>query len=282
MNAVLLAVGNLGAIVASTPFAWFIQKIGWRSCFFAIAAFILLLSILSWKYIQDTPPGYAPVSEEKSPGPSPGESRVADILKNPLFWTMLALFYTYGGPYSTFQGLWGYSFLIDVFGYGKLEAGNLVMIIALGVILGGPALGYLADKNFASRKPAFLSICLGIQVLNWGFIVFLSPDSGTLALGSSLFIMGMTLSGTLSLVWAIVREESPPGRMGTAMGLLNPAPFLAVATLQPLTGYLMDRVGRSGNGFPLEAYQHAFLLCLSSIFFSLLISFLLLKTRPPG
>jgi MFS family permease len=282
MNAVLLAVGNLGAIVAATPFAWFIQRIGWRSSFFAIAVLLLLLSVLSWRYIQDTPPDYAAGPAEKDPRPSPSGSRVADILKNPFFWTMLALFYTYGGPFSTFQGLWGYSFFIDVFGYGKLEASNLIMIIALGVILGGPALGYLADRSFASRKPAFLSICLGIQVLNWGFIVFLSPDFGTLALGSSLFIMGMMLAGTLSLVWAIVREESPPGRMGTAMGLLNPAPFLAVATLQPLTGYLMDRVGRNGGAYPFEAYQHAFLLCLASIFIALLISLFLLPKKHSG
>ncbi len=41
MSAVLLAVGNVGAIVASTPYAWFIQQVGWRATFFFIAGITL-------------------------------------------------------------------------------------------------------------------------------------------------------------------------------------------------------------------------------------------------
>jgi MFS family permease len=37
MNAILLAVGNFGAIMASTPYAWLLQEMGWRSSFFLIA-----------------------------------------------------------------------------------------------------------------------------------------------------------------------------------------------------------------------------------------------------
>jgi MFS family permease len=192
---------------------------------------------------------------------------------------MAALFFAYGGPFSTFQGLWGYPYLIDVFGYRKLEASNLIMVIAFGVIAGGPVLGYLTDKTFAGKKRYFLSACIAVQVLNWFLIAFVSPRFGPWALGFIFFIMGMMLAGTLAVVWAIVWEESPPERMGTAMGLLNPAPFLGVATFQPITGYLMDRVGKIGGAFPLEAYQNAFTLCFVSIFAAMGLSFLLWKKK---
>lgn len=279
MNVLLLAVGNMGAIMASTPFAWLMQQVGWRFSFFLIAAVISSLAILSWAFIQDSPPHYTPQTEEKKTNLFSARGGFTDILKNPLFWIMASLFFTYAGPFSTFQGLWGYPFLIDVFGYDKLAAGNLLMIIAFGVIVGGPAMGYLTDKTFSRNKRQFLSACLAIQVLNWFGIVFLSRAFGAFALGCVLFIMGMMLAGTLSVVWSIVREEFPPERMGTAMGFLNPAPFLGVATFQPLTGYLMDRVGKTGGAFPFEAYQHAFLFCLSSIFLSLFISLFLLKKK---
>jgi len=282
MNAILLAVGNTGAILASTPFAWSIQQIGWRSSFFLIAAILFLLGVLSWKYILDAPPGYALDSPTRKRNSSSAKRAFRDILKNPFFWIMGALFYTFGGPYSTFQGLWGYPFLIDVFGYGRLEAGNLIMIIAFGVITGGPVLGYLADRIYARRKRQFLSFCLAIQVLNWTCIAFFSPAFGAFALGVVFFIMGTMASGTLSVSWAIIREESPPERLGTAMGLLNPAPFLGVAIFQPLTGYLMDRVGRSGAGFPFEAYQHGFMLCLFSLSIAWAISLLLMREKNPG
>jgi len=279
MNAILLAVGNMGAIVASTPFAWFIQQVGWRPSFFYIAALTSLLAIFSWVYLQDFPPNYVPAMEDKRKNQLPVNPGFADILKTPFFWIMSALFFSYGGPFSTFQGLWGYPFLMDVFGYDKLQASNLIMIIACGVILGGPILGYLTDKTFARNKRQFLSAIIGAQVLNWFCLVFWGPSLGSISLRLIFFVMGMTLAGTLSLVWSIVREESPPERMGTAMGLLNPAPFLGVATFQPLSGYLMDRVGKIGSAFPFAAYQNAFILCLSSISTSLILSLLLIRKR---
>ena len=69
MNAVLLAVGNMGAIAASTPFAWLIQKIGWRWSFFLFAGLIFFLGVLSRSYIQDTPAGYASPQENRKPFP---------------------------------------------------------------------------------------------------------------------------------------------------------------------------------------------------------------------
>lgn len=282
MNVILLAVGNVGAIVASTPFAWFIQQVGWRLSFFIIAAFLLLLALVSRTYIQDTPPGYIPSSEERKP-PSPAErGSFMDILRSPFFWIMAALFYAYGGPFSTFQGLWGYPYLIDVFGYDRLAASNLIMVIALGVIAGGPLVAHLVDKTFARKRRHFLSACLAVQVMNWVLITFLSPQFGSWALGLVFFIMGMMLAGTLSVLWAIVREEAPPEKLGTALGLINPAPFLGVATFQPLTGYLLDRGGKVAGAFTPAAYQNAFTLCLASMFVALAISFVLLKKENQG
>ena len=279
MSVILLAVGNVGAVVAATPFAWFIQQAGWRLSFIIISGILLLLAFLSRAYIQDTPSLSRSVAEGQKAVPSPKAGGFADILKTPFFWILTALFFAYGGPFSTFQGLWGYPYLIDVFAYSKLEAGNLIMVIAFGVIAGGPVLGYLTDKTFAAKKRPFLTACIAIQVLNWVLIAFVSPRFGSWALGCIFFIMGMMLAGTLAVIWAIVREESPPERMGTAMGMLNPAPFLGVAIFQPLTGYLMDRVGKVGGGFPLEAYQNAFILCLLSVFAALVISVFLIKMK---
>jgi sugar phosphate permease len=178
---------------------------------------------------------------------------------------------------STFQGLWGYPYLIDVLGYEKLGASNLIMMIAFGVIGGGPLMAICVDKTFARKKRLFLSACLAVQVMNWFLIAFVSPRFGTWAFGLVFFMMGMMLAGTLSVVWAIVREEAPQEKLATALGLINPAPFLGVATVQPLTGYLMDRAGRVDGAFTPAAYQNAFSLCLGSIFVAFMISLCFLK-----
>ncbi len=279
MNTLLLAVGNLGAIVSSAPYAWLLQQITWRSSFFVVAALTLACALLSWIYIRNFPPNHHPPAVEERPSIPLTQGNRVSVMKNPFFWTMVALFFTYSGSFSTFQSLWAYPFLIDVFQYDKIQASNLLMMIALGAILGGPVLGYLADRTFAGSKRPMLSVVVLVQVINWACIVFLGKSLGAVSLGVIFFVMGMNLAGTLSLVWAITREMFPPERLGTVMGAINPAPFLGAAVFQPLTGYIMDQVGKSGGVFPFEAYRQAFFLCLISVFVAFLISLFLNRKR---
>jgi sugar phosphate permease len=279
MNAILLAVGNFGAIVACTPYAWFIQKIGWRDSFFFIAGISLLFAILSFVWIKDQPPDSHPQREEKKETHRAPQGKGWRIFKAPFFWTMAILFFVYGGPFSTFQGLWGYPFLIDVYKYDKIQAGNLLMMIAFGVILGGPLLVYLTGKIFPENKHLWLSLCIAAQTFNWFCIVFMGPSLNYLSLSLIFFGMGMVMATTLSLVWSIIREVSPAERLGTVMGWINPAPFLGIAIFQPITGYLMDRVGKIGGAFPLQAYQNAFTLCLIAVFIAFIFSLLLPRMR---
>ncbi len=195
---------------------------------------------------------------------------------------MCALFFTYFGPFFTFQGLWGYSFLTDVFKYDKLQASNLIMVIAFGVILGGPLLSHLTDKAFSQSKRLFLFIYAVMQVIIWSCIVFLGPSLGFFTLSLIFFFMGMIMAGTLALGLSIIQEASPPEKLGTMIGLTTSASFLGIALFQPLTGYLMDRVGRTQGVFPFEAYQQAFTSCLVSVSIAWMISFLLLKKSKRG
>ena len=117
-----------------------------------------------------------------------------------------------------------------------------------------------------------LSVCIAVQAFNWFCITFLGRSLSYFSLGLIFFLMGTMMAGTLSFYWAIVREVSPSEKLGTIMGFMNPAPFLGVALFQPLTGFLMDRVGRIGGAFPFEAYQSAFALCLGAVSAALIIS----------
>ncbi|MGC8811490.1 MAG: MFS transporter, partial [bacterium] len=98
MNTILLAVGNMGAIVASTPYAWFIQQVGWRNSFFFIAGLSLFLFFLSWQFVKDAPEAEIRSGKEmvdKKQSQAPG---FFEILKSPFYWLMAALFFAYGGP----------------------------------------------------------------------------------------------------------------------------------------------------------------------------------------
>lgn len=280
MNGVLLATGNIAAIAAAAPFAWVIEQTGWRVSFFFIAGAALSLTALSWFFVRDFPPGRAPEAPGET-GEKPGVQTFIRVLKNPFFWALAAIFFACVGAFQTFQGLWGVPFLIDVFSYERLAAGKLIMLIAFGVIAGGPVLGYLADKTFARKKTGLLSLCIGVQAAVWALWVFAGTSLGTASLAALLFLLGAALAGALSILWALIREISGPERLGTVMGLMNPAPFLGVAIFQPATGLLMDRAGKMGGLFPPAAYQNAFGLCLAVVAAAFLLSLFLAKRMKP-
>ena len=155
------------------------------------------------------------------------------------------------------------------------------MVIASGAILGGPLLVHYIGRSFPEKKRAMLSICIAVQAFNWFCITFLGRSLGYFSLGLIFFLMGTVMAGALSLYWAIVREVSPGEKLGTVMGFMNPAPFLGVALFQPLTGFLMDRVGKIGGAFPFEAYQHAFALCFGAVSAAFIISLVANRVGKP-
>jgi len=79
------------------------------------------------------------------------------------------------------------------------------------------------------------------------------------------FILGMCSGGSLSLYMTIMKELFPLWLTGTALGLMNPAAFLGAAVFQPVSGFIMDAVERSGSIYPLEAYYHVFILFFISM-----------------
>jgi MFS family permease len=154
------------------------------------------------------------------------------------------------------------------------------MILPLGFIIGSPLLGFLADGLNMGRKRILL-ITVFPSVACWS-VFFLSggkPNSSFII--PLFFLMGLCGGGALSLYMTILKEFFPPRLTGTAVGLMNPAAFLATALFQPFTGYLLDAVGRTGSAYPLEAYHQVFTV----FFISMLIAFgliLLLKIPKVG
>lgn len=70
----------------------------------------------------------------------------------------------------TFQGLWAVSYLMDVYGYSRVQAGGVLMLMPIGFIIGAPLTGFLSDRLNVSRK-VILQWSLGIGVICWSIFV---------------------------------------------------------------------------------------------------------------
>ena len=176
VTGILIAVGGLGAYTASRPLAWLSDKMGWRGSFVVIGAITLLVAVAIWFLVRNTPedmglsmenqPAQANPVRTKTIGLSQGMKMV---LSSGPFWFLAAWFFFSFCIFFSFGGLWGGPYLMQVYGFSKAEAGNILGMLALAMIVGSPFLSWLSDKVFRSRKKvivlaSLVTLCLTIPL----------------------------------------------------------------------------------------------------------------------
>ena len=106
LTAVVLSVGLLGNLIATTPLAWASEISGWRTVFAAAVLFTAIAAIAVWIVVRDAPPGH-PFHERKQEAPGEMLQGLLEVLRNPRLRPILALnFFNYACTF-TVQGLWG-------------------------------------------------------------------------------------------------------------------------------------------------------------------------------
>jgi sugar phosphate permease len=274
-----LAIGNLGALFATTPLAWMAQTAGWRVTFLVLGGLTLALSLLILTRVKDAPGEKGPSQAAGETAP-PGSARIRAVLCSSRFWILFGIFFGVFGSYGTLQSLWATPFLMSSLGLGRVEASLVNMLLPVGLILGAPALGRCADRMAAARHGLLLALA-SMQSLLW-LVLTLGAVSGLLSACVVLFLFGVTAGGLATSFWGVVRASTPSHFMGVATGLLNPAPFLGSGILQVATGAVLDHVGKSGELYSVGAYQAAFATCLVASLLPTLTALLSSKKLSPG
>jgi predicted MFS family arabinose efflux permease len=141
LTAMVLSIGLLGNLAATTPLAWASEAIGWRSVFGAAVVFTALAAIAVWLVVRDAPPGH-PFLDRTSEPPRQMLRGLMEVLHNPRLRPILALNFCSYACTFTVQGLWGGPFLREVHGLSAIETGNVLLgaVIAyqFGMLAFGP------------------------------------------------------------------------------------------------------------------------------------------------
>ena len=264
MTGLLLASGNLGAIVATTPLAWMAATWGWRSSFFVIGGITLALAFVTLYLIHDFVSQSIPETDNVSPTPdqsSVSGLSVRHVLASIRFWILAAIFFGVFGGTISLQGLWATPFLMSLFQLERLNASWLNMLIPVGVILGAPLSGWLADRIFRDMANLVITLLLVLSAA-WVFLTYGAPVLGVTGVIPLFLFFGAATGGMGTTLWAVAREKTPSHILGLTTGLLNPFPLLGMAVMQGWTGAILDRTGKIEGMYPPEAFRNAFSLCL--------------------
>ena len=146
---------------------------------------------------------------------------------------------------------------MEVYNLSKAQAGQILSMAPLGMIVGAPLLSFSSNRIFRGRKPVLI-LSSSVLVCITALLVFYTERLSVTSLYILCLFLGISAQGIVAIVFITAKELFPVRIAGTASGLVNLFPFVGAAVFQPLLGYLMEREGRAGGVFTPAAYSHAF------------------------
>ncbi len=284
MTGVMISLGGVGAYTAATPLALLSEALTWRGSMIVIGLVTILVAIAVWLLVRDTPEekGYPPVKNVSEPVPGFKPVGLWEgmmmVCKSSKFWPMAICFFFSAAVSLTIMGLWGGPFLMHVYDMSRAQAGGILSMMAIGLIVGAPIMSWISGKLFKSHK-TLLVTNLALCFILFSTLAFFTGDFNPGQLYLWCFTYSFLNSGSIVVGYTIIKEVFPLEIAGTATGLVNIFPFAGTAVGQPLMGLYLDLYGSTEGVYPMEAYSAAFKFCLFALLIALISSLLVSESR---
>ncbi|SES86311.1 Sugar phosphate permease [Natronincola peptidivorans] len=282
MSGITSFVGNLGGIFAQTPLAIMVAYFTWRSTFAAIGVISIVIAILCYVFVKNSPSDMGLPTIESIEGkekkamktPPLGEG-LKEALLNWKTWPSFFVFAGFFGAFVSLTGTWGISYLVEVYEITRQAATNYTTVAVLGLAIGGIVVGKFSDAIQSRKKP--MLIFGSIYVITWAILVFVNGGKPPIGILYPLFfIMGITCP-IFVLGWACSKEVNHPGLAGISTSIVNIGGFFGGAVLPPLLGRVFDNYGEVLSVTAL--YQKAFMYCFIASVVGFLFVFLVKETH---
>ena len=264
LSGLVFSVGTAGNMAATTPLVAMVQWIGWRQTFAVIGLINLLIVLVLFLVVHDRPPGaeLADNFEVETQSTRQTLNNLKRLLRRRAYWIIsLSTFVSYG-VFAAFQTLWAGPYLMDVVGLSPLAAGNMIFLMNLGLILGGPGWGFFSDRVFKTRKWMIFSGLLGLA-LTTTILSQMPADASVLLIAGLFFAFGASRAAGL-LMYPHIKELMPLNMAGTAMTGVNFFTMIGPALFLQGLGTLMQTLYPGASRGP-AAFQAAFYVCLGCL-----------------
>ncbi len=286
MTGILMAVGGAGVLVAAEPLAWMSNRLGWRGSFVAIGGGTLVLAAAIWFVVRNRPEelGFQPlesggVTRQQENTPVSLSRGIKMVLGKKAFWPMAVWFFFTSGIFFSFGGLWGGPFLQQVYALTKQQAGSVLNMLAVAMIVGSPVLSMVSDKVLHARKPLMIGCSAMVLVLT-SILAFKPATMNLPLLYVFCFLLSLGSSAIVVIAFSSTKELFPVSIAGTAVGLVNFFPFFGGAVMMPIVGKILDQMNPGANVFSAQMYGKAFSLLFWGAAVALVAAFFMEETHP--
>lgn len=265
-SGLLLAFGNVGALLSTAPLAAAIAMVGWRDVFTIVAVLTAVAALVSYAVVIDTP---AEMERRRTPSAAPTPVRsgpsgfamlrdaIVAVLSERRIYLLGVLVFSFYGTFMGVGSLWAGPYLHAVYGMSKQEASHILMLFPLGMTIGCPLAGWLSDKVFGSRRPVLLYGGI-LHVLVYIPLVFFTGDMNEWILGAVFLWYGLS-GGAFVVCFAASKELYDPRYAGAAVGAVTMFLQCGGAFYQYVIGVIVGQPELVGAGAdPVALYSRAF------------------------
>ncbi|MBI4830551.1 MAG: MFS transporter [Candidatus Lindowbacteria bacterium] len=238
---ILMSLGMLGNMLATSPLALSVKLMGWRNSYLAVGLLTVGLIALVYFRVTNAPEGGDPPAHAASAQPLAPTETVSEKLAavSRTVWTLMRN-------------------RTRSYGYSLVEMGNALLWYSLGGICGAPFWGLLSDRLFKSRKRVLVMGSL-LSMLVWFFPAFMPLAIPRWAVHALLFAMSAAAGGGV-LTHAMARESFSSEVLGISVGIINFFTFLGGAAFTQLMGHMVELFAKTDGDYPLIAYQSTVML----------------------
>ena len=286
MTGMTAGVAGLGAILATTPLALTIEAFGWRPTVLGLAAVGFVASGAVYVLARSSPADaelepIEGVPEQPSVSFAETGAYLRTLAGDLDQWLLSIVFFSAMGTILTLLGLWGVPYLVVVYGLDVTTASYYTLLGSIGMLLGGPVIGWISDRVGQRLLP--MAVGLGLFTLTLGIIPAVGRPPLPVVAGS-YFLSGFLL-GSAILALSIVKERYPAEASGVATATVNAAGFIGATLLPTLMGVALDAYRTDevvgGNVVYTEfGYQVAFSIIAGAVGIAFLCSlWLLVRSR---
>jgi MFS family permease len=256
-SGLLYAIGTLGNIVAATPLVLLVEQLGWRPSFQAVIAVHLLLTLALFGVVQDRPQAK---NAAAAPAASGAPFRNLGILtRSKDYWIISAGTFVRYGTHAALQTLWAGPLLMEALEFSPVQAGNILMAMNIGLIVGGPVWGAVSDRVFKTPKWVVAGGLLTLALITFGLRA-LPPGTGVFVAGAIFLAFGIASASGMH-VYAHIKALVPKEMAGAAMSGTNFFTMMGPAVFLQGLGIAMQGLYPQASRGP-QAFGTALLICV--------------------
>lgn len=246
--------GQLGGIAAAVPMTIALRDLGWTRSYLLAASLGIVVGIGLLLFVHDSP------DERSSSGPPLSLTQVRRSLAES--WaqsgTRLGLWTHFTTQFSatTLGLLWGYPFFVQGEGLSQAQAGALLTLLVVAVMVAGPILAWIITNYAWHRSTLVMSIILSI-VATWTVVLSWRGNAPILLLVLLVIVVGV--GGPASMIgFDFGRTSNPESRLGSSTGIINQGGFIASLVLIVAIGLILDwRTPGSSTDYSPDAFRWA-------------------------